>query len=107
MQFPTTSGGRTAGCRIGGDQSAANAAKHTCLHGTRRDSNDLGDLFNRSLMVVDQVNDLAMGGRQLCQTLEQDLGLLLILDGCWPNSPLALAWLDLRVNSREPPRPVM
>ena len=42
-------------------------AKHTCLHGTRRDANDLGDLFNRSLVVVDQVDELTIG-----------------FDGCWP-----------------------
>src|SRR5439155_6024058 len=53
--------------------------KHTRLYGVLWDPDDLGDLIDRLLVVVDKVNDLTMGGRQLCQTVEQDLGLLPIL----------------------------
>src|SRR5213080_99564 len=53
--------------------------KHTRLHGVLWDPDDLGDLIDRLLVVVDKVNDLTMGGRQLCRTVEQDLGLLPIL----------------------------
>ncbi len=35
--------------------------KHTRLHGVLWDAGDLGDLFDRLLMVVDEVDDLTMG----------------------------------------------
>jgi hypothetical protein len=40
--------------------------KHTCFDRVRRDAGDVGDLIDRFLMVIDQVDDLTMRPRQLC-----------------------------------------
>ena len=40
--------------------------KHTCFDGVLRDARDVGDLIDRFLMVIDQVDDLTMRRRQLC-----------------------------------------
>jgi hypothetical protein len=40
--------------------------KHTCFDRVLRDTRDVGDLIDRFLMVIDQVDDLTMRRRQLC-----------------------------------------
>src|SRR6185437_9277842 len=46
--------------------------KHPCLHRALGDADDGAHLFDRLLMVVDQVDDLAVRRRQLCHTGAQD-----------------------------------
>src|SRR6185312_14836837 len=46
--------------------------KHPCLHRALGDADDGAHLFDRLLMVVDQIDDLAVRRRQLCHTGAQD-----------------------------------
>src|SRR6516165_10484993 len=56
--------------------------EHAGLHGAGLDSDDLGDLFDRLVMVIDEIDDLALCGRELGEALlQQRAALLLAPDG--------------------------
>src|SRR5260370_27948061 len=50
--------------------------EHPRFHRVSRNTNDLGNFLDRFLVVVDEVNDLAMRRRQLRQAREQDFAAL-------------------------------
>src|ERR1700754_2626540 len=51
------------------------------LHGVLRDRKDVRGLFHRLLVVVDEVDDLAMLHRELVEAAAQDLAAVLLLGG--------------------------
>ena len=54
--------------------------EHARLHGAGWNASDRRDLLDRSPVVVNEVNDLTMHGRQLRQAVGENCAVLLLLD---------------------------
>jgi hypothetical protein len=58
-------------------RQAAPRIEHAGLDGAGLNSDDLGDLFDRLVMVIDEIDDLALRGRELGEAfLQQRAGLV-------------------------------
>src|SRR5215470_13578787 len=68
---------------LGGHQLADPLAgiEHAGLHSVSRHRDDLGDLLDRLLVIVDEVDDLAMRGRELRQAVLQNRRALALQHG--------------------------